>query len=655
MLYWKIRQRKREENAACSRRKIRMMNQKLKIIIYTCFTFIFILFRFQGNHIWLLPAKNSIIQNTLIFISIMFFFRKFFELKLKKYPGSFYVLNGIVSMFFSFFSVMGKYYSAEMKMGIVTLIRQDEGNFFRLLACYLGGCIFFFFLFGGLGTIQRVECMQKLPDNSFLYKLQNFLYGKYCFLKIAIIIILCWLPHLIIRYPGVIVVDGWDMLMQYFGDASFTTKHPIIYSLLLGKFTDFGISLGNSNYGLYLLILLQVAVTVLVLSYTVCTMKNMKMPYWCCTLMLIGSAVVPTMVSINTTAMLDAFYSAAILLLMNELAYYLFEPQLFNCSLKHPLLIILAVFGTFFRYNGIYTVAPVLLVIIGREGYYIWKKKHNIRCAAIIILALMIPLAVGKGGVKYLNYKYDSIYVSGRAMLVVPIQQIARYMVYHDDDVTREEMAAIQKVMVHTPEIYKERYNPYNFDTIKYGFNVNATKEDIFNFLKIWVKLFVRHPVTYIEATVNQTYFLFSPMADNQRYYKDIATYERWTTYDYSGFFTEKKELRKWKNNLFDYYVNFSRLPALGIFVNQAFYSILLLGICLYALYDKNGRLLMLALPLLLTLAIAFVAPANFKHPRYTYPIVYSIWLLLGIFASRTLNVKNPCGELEHENMGEGK
>ena len=81
-----------------------------------------------------------------------------------------------------------------------------------------------------------------------------------------------------------------------------------------------------------------------------------------------------------------------------------------------------------------------------------------------------------------------------------------------------------------------------------------------------------------------------------------------------------------------NYYRQFDNIPFLGLYVNQGVMTLLLLGICLYALFDKNPRLLLLALPLLLTLGVTFIGPAAYGHPRYLFPILYSMPLLFGIF-----------------------
>ena len=73
----------------------------------------------------------------------------------------------------------------------------------------------------------------------------------------------------------------------------------------------------------------------------------------------------------------------------------------------------------------------------------------------------------------------------------------------------------------------------------------------------------------------------------------------------------------------------------------------LLLAICIYSLFDKNGKLLLAALPMLLTLAVTFVGPAAMGHPRYTFPIIYSMSLLVGLFLNGKDSGKKQCSTIE--------
>lgn len=164
----------------------------------------------------------------------------------------------------------------------------------------------------------------------------------------------------------------------------------------------------------------------------------------------------------------------------------------------------------------------------------------------------------------------------------------------------------------YTPEEFAENYNPYKFDGIKHGFSKKG-KEDLLAYLQVWFKLFLRHPETYINATLNQNYILFSPLANNSKYY-GTATQKIFqiTSPDYNIVYQTIKNHDSIKQKLTNYYINFCKVPLAGSLCQPGTAeSTSLLAICLYALCEKNGRLLLLGLPLLLTLAVTFVCPLH--------------------------------------------
>ena len=57
------------------------------------------------------------------------------------------------------------------------------------------------------------------------------LYHAHPFLFMWIFIILMWLPHLILRYPGALSEDNYDQLNQFFGFTPMRTNQPVIHTV----------------------------------------------------------------------------------------------------------------------------------------------------------------------------------------------------------------------------------------------------------------------------------------------------------------------------------------------------------------------------------------------------------------------------------------
>ena len=599
------------------------------IFIYAVLsTFFFTFSVTDQNTFSLFPSSNPVVISSGFLIILFLAYKKIIQDLPDLSSIIFRIFAFIIVMVFTISSVMGVFYSADVS--IKTVIASQKMVLSELLLVFLGGFIFFCIMIKAIGSISR---LRSIRISGKFEKLVTFLFDKKCFLKSFIVMSVLWMPHLIIRYPFVLPIDGEAGVSQYYGIRAYTSQHPIIYTQLLGHFSDLGAALGNPVIGLTILAFIQALCLLLVLTYTISTMNKFKISrHWLFGTLIIFS-IAPVFAGYATSLIIDIFYNAAILLLMNELAWYIFKPDIYKKKLHHPLLTVAAVLGIFFRQNGFHVVAVLILFAACRELYLILNKKQTIRWAILFLALLTVPLCIGNANTSFLYQKYNVKKISTRAILALPLQQTARYMIYHSDDVSDEELKTIQAVINYSPEEFAEHYNPDNYDGIKHGFNNDVSRSELISFFRTWIKLFFRHPATCISATLNQNYCLFSPLKNNPKYH--IGVRRRITNIkdpDFSQFFQAVYSNKEMKQQLKSYDLEFSNIPILGLYVNQGVTDFLLLTVCLYALCKKNGNLLLLGLPLLLTLAVTFIGPATLEHPRYTFPIIYSLPLFLGIF-----------------------
>lgn len=611
---------------------MKLFKNNAAIFIYALLSFLFMNFGIDGNAIQFFPTANSSLNAACIAAFLFFLYRRLIHWQLPDYKKGFYVLASILSAFFSFISVMGIFFSSELTLSISELLTDSFNNFIRFLLVFTGGFILFFFAIVSIGAV-RERLGHRSSLISALHNAEEFIFSKKTYLKSLLIIALCWLPHLIIRYPGALPTDGVNSLLQYYGIRSYSTQHPIIYTQLLGIFCNLGNYLHNTGLGLFLLVLLQSAALLLVLAYTIQTMNRLGVPRWCSFAALLIFSIVPVFPGYATTLVIDVFYCAAILLLMNELAWYLFQPEQYKKSIRHLCLTATAVLCAFFRHNGFHVIAIILVFVAVREVFLIFKKEQTLRYTIIILACLAIPLCIGKINNSFLYQKYNATHVSTRATLALPLQQISRCVVAHGDEMLPEELASIHEILDWSVSEFRERYNPYNFDGIKHGFPKEVSAEWYPHFFKTWFGLLIKYPETCITATLQQNYCLFSPLKDNSKYYGNVRQgLEKVKNPDFTHVYELQEQKADMNQKLTRYYNSFSRFPFIGLYVNQGVMTLLLLGICLYALFDRNPKLLLLALPLLLTLAVTFVGPAAYGHPRYFFPVLYSMPLLFGLF-----------------------
>lgn len=206
-----------------------------------------------------------------------------------------------------------------------------------------------------------------------------------------------------------------------------------------------------------------------------------------------------------------------------------------------------------------------------------------------------------------------------------PFQQTARTVYEHGDTIPPEERDAIDVILNY--EDLAERYNPMLSDPVKFGYNSEADEKDLFAYGVVWIKQFFRYPMTYIDATLNQNYPLFSILKDNY-----IFHYDSGTEWDGEVLIQEFPTLERIELLFVSYYELCFDIPIISLFSRASFYCVMLFVLTVFVWCDKKYRLMIALLPLWLTIVICILGPAVMRHPRYSFPILYSIPFIFGCY-----------------------
>lgn len=539
----------------------------------------------------------------------------------------------LLSSLFSLLSVLSLYFEKKTEKGLGEFL-QSSRSVFSFVAAFLGGVVLFFIIICMIWQLSGCFTKMKPANKAFL----SAFFGEHLYRNCLILIAVCWLPQYIIRFPGVVPYDTWQSLAMHMGTTEMTTQHPLIWGSLVGKLTEFGVKIGISWLAPLVVCLVLHVLCAVMVAYTVSTLKKFRFNAWFLGGVLAFFIVLPPMHIYASTLYNDGFYGLAIMLLTVELMCYIYCRKAYFSSIRHLLLTALAVFGTIMRYNGLYTMLAVVCVVALRELYLLIKRDAKIlQTIVILLLCMIIPLSCGQIIQNALNEHYEATEIRSRAMFAMPIQQTVRCLIEHGEDIPEEDYKAIHAVLTWSDEKYEKKYDPRNFDGVKESFKNDATGAELIGFFKAWLKLVIRYPQTCFMATANQTYYLFSPLVENVRYYKSIWAHSARSlkkyNFDAKPYLPDFPVLKELCDDLyyFEEYM-FPSIPVVGLVVNSAVYTILLLAIFLSALLRKDKRPLILTVALLVTLAITFVGPAVYNHPRYIYPIMYSMPVLIAAF-----------------------
>jgi len=441
-----------------------------------------------------------------------------------------------------------------------------------------------------------------------------------------------WLPYIIAFYPGIVVhVDIKDQIYQFHhietetinyvnlisDEVYINTHYPVLHTLIINGFVKIGEIIGNYNIGMFLYTIVQVIVMISVLSYTFVYMKKKNTPIW----IRVFALALYTLLSFFPLSAInfskDTYASIFTLVYIILLFELLTNNINFGKRRYYVLLILVMLLIMMFRNDGIYRVVIPFIVLIFMNIKQ-WKK---------LALILIIPILIFQIYSNIILPAFKITKGSIREVLSIPFQQTARVVYdYGEDAFTEEEQEKISKILDFKK--LKEIYVTESSDNVKGTFNKDCTKEELLDYLKVWIKNFFKYPFTYIEATLSNTYGYFytditaSPISIGYIYISDID----------DGIFdikfedklnTERTTIVIWHNAL-------TKLPVISMLYSIGFHSCILLISTGYIIHCKKYKFIPVLLPLLVVLLVALASPVN-AYLRYALPIIFNLPITIAI------------------------
>ena len=440
------------------------------------------------------------------------------------------------------------------------------------------------------------------------------LWKKHPFLVPWLMIFVCWLPYVLVRFPAALEFDAYRQIMQALGILPFTAHSPPASSFVMGLWVKIGYNLlGSYELGLFLFVLFQAAVCSAIFAYTTLTMKRLQVPELLQLLSVAIYAIATIYSNYISTIVKDVLFSCLTVLFIALLAEELFLPHSRKrCAALFAAALLMAIA----RNNGIYVL---MLCAIVFAVYVLLTRKRRY---AGILLALI--LAWGAHSL----YKDVLLPALGVAegpfaeVMSIPFQQTARYVRDYPDDVTTEEAAAIAAVID-----YKNLgalYDPDLSDPVKGTFTGN--KDALGPYLKTWLAHFLRHPDAYLQATINNIYGFFYPNTENFVFYNGLINIGDVQFQDC----TTLMPLR----NILSYCVKlFESFPLTMPLSNTGFQMWIAIYLAAYALFGcRDKRYAFVVLPSLIGIAVCAASPTFFLNGvRYALPVIYANPLLLSL------------------------
>lgn len=313
------------------------------------------------------------------------------------------------------------------------------------------------------------------------------------------LILLSRLPFLLAFYPGICAYDIMVQLGQVIS-GEYNLHHPLAHTLLLKLFYDFGSKVfGDPTTGIAWMIMGQTVLLSVAMAFGVAFFYRRGMKkgwllflqiYW------MGYPFLPYL-CISFTK--DAVFAIFFLLQIVGLVALLEGKKRWQYD---ALYVSSSILMQFFRNNGIYAFLFLegilfLVLLFGKTDKKLYGK---------LFLEGVIGLAGGLLCLSLMTKATGALQGDKREMLSVPIQQMARCMLYHgglyvlpEDDGTMEEK---DKALINDFLLY-ESYRSYDeklSDPVKSNTNTYVVRYRTMEFVRMYLHLLKQYPGDLVNA-----------------------------------------------------------------------------------------------------------------------------------------------------------
>lgn len=462
-------------------------------------------------------------------------------------------------------------------------------------------------------------------------------------LSLWLLLCLCWLPYVLVFFPGTVCWDLGESAQMFFGLRPMNAWHGVLATWLFGSCIWLGRLVGSDNLGILLYVLLQLFLLAHMAAQTLVFLRRrglnrlFRLGVFC------FFALTPIWGGYVQFVGKDTLYVAALGLYLVRCAEALLEhehptPRRFSCWFCIEIFLY-GLLASTIRPNGLIVVLPMALLVLlsGRKNEEPFWKGIRVNAAVAALSA-----AVGAIMFSYVLVPGLGITDDTASALYSPLfQQSARALRDHGDTVTPEEYAAIDHVLdgANLPQLYE----PWISDPVKYTFRFygqdeSIQREALVPYRQAWLSMLKKYPLTYAEAFFagNVSYYSFTPKMEGPTYNNQAGS--RLVFENYINQMGDDPRLvhvtqpvpesirlltaafaRGWRH-----------IPLLGMLYCCAFYTWLLTAAALSLIRQKRWQALGLYAPALLSLIVCCISPVN-DYFRYFLPIVAMTPLLLGI------------------------
>lgn len=497
-----------------------------------------------------------------------------------------------------------------------SLITSNIYNLIFLIIVLYGYTILFIHLLSLMVSYIKMPCKgENAPNSRFDWALQ-----KHPFFTASIVILICWIPYIIVFYPGIMNIDSLFQLCMFYGVRSWNTIVPPLTTLLMGYTMNIGKALGSDNLGILLYLIPQLILFILTLSYSFIIMNRLNIPLRLQKISLAFFALFPFFPLFAFNELKDSLYYIVFLWLIYIIIEFYYERLFVKGKLAASSL--LTIF-TICLFCSIRNDAKYILILLLVGTLFFHKKLHRQWIFIELSFAAGLIMCIFLNNIVCSHYHITNGPL--REALSVPLQQTARYMKNYRDEITDEEWEVLSNTLVYDVNV-DEAYDPDLSDPVKRQLKYDITKEELVPYFRVWWQQFLKHPGCYFAATFNNIYGYFyidKPERYGLNAYTSNPSKERVEEWEIDVHIKNTGVSERIRSSFRLFLSTLEKIPILHVLFRPSFYVNLLLLLIWISLYFKKYKELFCFLPAIGILIICCLSPVN-GALRYTFPIVCS-------------------------------
>ena len=297
----------------------------------------------------------------------------------------------------------------------------------------------------------------------------------------------------VLLYPGITTFDSMTIIGEGLGIYPLSNSHPYLFTYIVSLFTKFGMNfVGGAGVGVAIFNFLTLSLTSFIFVYVLYRIFELSENKYLNITLYLFYLLFPNFIIVSFTMYKDVYMVNSLILFFLSIVYIIYQPTNYFENKKFFFMFIISFFGIYMMHRKavIYIIVGILVLLIFNKRYY--KKILFYSLTSISFTLLINSFASSLIQPQESSKRYD--YLAPR------FQQIAAAVHYHPESFSSEELALYDDTLGLENN---KKFVYFKADPIKDSMKNEQFEGREKEFFNLWLKGYISHPKTYIDALLN--------------------------------------------------------------------------------------------------------------------------------------------------------